>query len=165
MSAIASFYLLDISKLDGLVQNAEIEIKKSFFSKKMIDNYWNYLADNASELPGLNGSGYIYGNLLTYLDEEKNIDLLTNEYDGLVKEIVEKRGNAHFLFTNTQKTEFLRRLNPEDYSIKEIQKFNQDFSEEGDEETARLSLSALGLLKSNLEKIQSDNEVLLLIVG
>lgn len=71
MSAIASFYLLDTSKLDDLKQNAEVSIKKGLFSKKMTDSYWDYLASNATEQKRFDGSGYVYANLLAFLQEEK----------------------------------------------------------------------------------------------
>lgn len=164
MSAIASFYILDTIKLDDLSKNAAIIVKKGFFSKKVTDNYWEYLANNAIELKSLEGSGYVYANLLVYLKEEKNIDLLTNQYDNIAKELVDKRGNSHFLFTNNPKSSFLQ-LKPDLFSLTEIQKFNQDFSEESDEETAKLTLDAIKLLQDNLEKIENDNQVLLLIVG
>jgi hypothetical protein len=165
MSAIASFYLLDTSKLDDLKQNAEVIIKKGLFSKKVTDNYWDYLASNATELKSLDGSGYVYANLLVLLQEEKNIDLLTNQYDDIAKELVDKRGSSHFLFTNKQKELFLTQLEPDLFSLTEIQKFNQDFSEEGDEETAALTLEAIKLLHDNLGEVDNDNKVLLLIVG
>jgi hypothetical protein len=165
VSAIASFYLLDTSKLDELRQNAEIIVKKSLFSKKVIDNYWAYLSDNAKDLKNFNGSGYLYGNILVYLQEEKNIDLTQNEYDSIIKELIDKRGSSHFFFTNKQKTAFINQLVPAKYSLAEIQQFNQNFSEEGDEETARLSLEAIQVLHDNLNEVQNDNQILLLIVG
>jgi hypothetical protein len=165
MSAIASFYLLDKSKLDGLNQNAEVIIKKGLFSKKVTDNFWDYLANNATELKSFDGSGYVYANLLVFLQEEKNIDLLTNQYDDIAKELVDKRGSSNFLFSYQQRNSFLKQLDPSLFSLTEIQKFNQDFSEEGDEETAALTLEAIKLLYNNLSKVKSDEEVLLLIVG
>ena len=165
MSAIASFYLIDTSKLDDLKHHAEIIVKKGLFSKKVTDNYWAYLANNATELKSLDGSGYVYANLLVFLQEEKNIDLLTNKYDETSKELVDKRGSSHFLFSYQQKNAFLTQLDPSLFSLTEIQKFNQDFSEEGDEETAALTLEAIRLLHDNLSKVKSDNEVLVLIVG
>ena len=165
MSAIASFYLLDTSKLDDLKQNAEVIIKKGLFSKKVTDNYWDYLANNATELKSFDGSGYVYANLLVFLQEEKNIDLLTNQYDEVAKELVDKRGSSHFLFTHKQKDSFLTQLEPDLFSLTEIQKFNQDFSEEGDEEIAALTLDAIKLLHDNLSKVENDKKVLLLIVG
>lgn len=165
MSAIASFYLIATSKLDELKQNAEIIIKKSLFSKKVTDNYWNYLASNATELKSLDGSGYVYANLFVFLEEEKNIDLLTNQYEDIANELVEKRGVSHFLFTHQQKKTFISRLDPSLFSLTEIQKFNQGFSEDGDEETAALTIEAIKLLNKNLDKIENESQVLLLIVG
>ncbi len=165
MSAIASFYLLDTSKLEDLKQNAEIIIKKSIFSKKVTDNYWDYLACNATELKRFDGSGYVYANLLFFLQEEKNIDLLTNQFDDIAKELVSKRGYSHFLFTHKQKKSFLAQLEPSLFSLTEIQEFNQDFSGEGDEETSALTLNAIRLLSENLRKVENESQVLMLIVG
>jgi hypothetical protein len=165
MSAIASFYLLDTSKLDELIQHAEVIVRKTFFRKKVIDNYWDYLTNNTSELGDFDASGYIYSNLFVYLQEEKNIDLLTNEYDNMEKELDDKRGCAHFLFTHHQKETFLTQIDPRLYSLADLQKFNQDFSEDGDEETAALTLDAIRVLHNNLDKIRNDRQVLLLIVG
>src|SRR5687768_7675350 len=139
MSAIASFYLLDTSKLDGLRQNTEIIVRRTLFSKKITDNFYDYLANNATELESFDGSGYIYDNLFVYLQEEKNIDLLTNEYDSMEKELDDKRGCAHFLFTHQQKETFLTQIDPQLYSLTDLQKFNQEFSDDGDEETATLT--------------------------
>ena len=165
MAAIASFYLIDASRLNDLKQNAEIIVKKSLFSKKVTDNYWDYLASNAKELKSFDGSGYVYSNLFIFLQDERNIDLLANEYDSISAELIDKRGCSHFLFTHKQKISFLPQLDYSLFSLTEIQKFNDDFSGEGDEETAALMLEAIKLLCDNLNKVNSDNEILLLIVG
>lgn len=165
MSVIASFFIIKTSKLDDLLENATITITKKFFTKKITDNYWNYLANNAVELRGIKGSGYLYGNLLTFLDEVKGINLLQNEYDGIVQTLIDRRNASHFLFTLGQKNLFLHKLQSTNYSLKELQEFNEDFSEEGDAETARLSLEALQTLHDHLAILQNDSEVLLLIVA
>jgi hypothetical protein len=165
MSAIASFYLFDTDKLDALVQNAEIIEKKILFSKKVTDNFWDYLAGNATELPDLDGSGYIYGNLFVYLEEEKNIDLLSGPYEHIVNTISEKRNSTIFIFTKKQQELYLDQLNPDLFSVQELQRFNEEFSEEGDEETARLSLDAIRILWNNLARVQNEDQVLLLLVG
>jgi hypothetical protein len=90
MSAVASFYLLDIFKLDELNRNAEVVVRKTLFSKKITDHYGDFLANNATELPGFDGSGYIYGNLLVFLEEEKSIDLTQNEHDDMPKTLLTK---------------------------------------------------------------------------
>jgi hypothetical protein len=165
MSAIASFYLIDTSKLEELRQNAEIVVKKTLFSKKVTDNYFDFLANNATEVNSLNGSGYVYANLFVLLQEQKNIDLTQNEFDEIAKELIDKRGSSHFIFTYKQKTDFICLLDVTNYSLAEIQSFNEDFSEEGDEETARLTLEAIKVLQDNLNKVQNDKQILLLIVG
>ena len=91
--------------------------------------------------------------------------MLTNQYDDIAKELVDKRGSSHFFFTHQQKNSFLPQLHPSLFSLTEIQKFNQEFSEEGDEEIAALTLEAIKLLHDNLDKVQNENQVLLLIVG
>lgn len=165
MSAIASFYLLDISRLDGLRQNAEIIVKKGLFGKKITDKYWDYLENNATVLKGFDGSGYVFANLLIYLKEEKEIDLLTSQFNELEDELVEKRGSSHILFTHEQKKSVLPKLALQQFSVNEIRKFNEEFSQEGDAETAESMLDAIKLLQENLAEIQNDNQVLLLIAG
>ena len=112
MSAIASFYLIDTSKLDELQRNAEVIVKKSLFSKKVTDTYWDFLANNSTELKSLDGSGYVYANLFVFLQEQKNIDLTQNEFDDITKGLIEKRGSSHFIFSNRQKTDFIINLTP-----------------------------------------------------
>ena len=97
--------------------------------------------------------------------KKKKIDLLSNEYEETTKELIDKRGCAHFLFTHQQKTSFLPRLEPDQFSLADIQSFNEEFSEEGDEETALLTLEALRVLYDNLGKIAYEGQVLLLMVG
>ena len=165
MSAVASYYLIDTSQLNELRQNAKIIVKKSLVSKKVIDSYWDYLAYNATALRRFDGSGYIYGNLFVYLEEQKNIDLTRNEYDEIATDLINKRGNAHFLFTNKQRTAYNSLLDPTRYLLTDIQQFNRDFSGDEDEGTARLTLDAIQVLRDNLNKLQCDNQILLLIVG
>ena len=165
MSAIASFYLLDKSKLEELKQHAQLVVKKTLFSRKVTDRYGDFLAANTTELKSFDGPGYIFGNLLVYLEQEKNIDITENEYDLDAQDLIDKRGSSHFFFTNIQRQTFINRLNPCEYSLQEIQQFNKDFSGDGNDETARLTLEAIEVLRDNLSKLQNDSQLLLLIVG
>lgn len=165
MSSIANFYLINVSKLDELKQHAEIIVKKTLFSKKTTDNYYDYLANNATPLKNFNASGHLYGNLLVFWDEERKMDLMNNEYNHIASELTEKRDCSNFIFTYNQKTTFLQRLDPANYSVKELQAFNADFSEDGDEETAQYTLEAIRVFHDNLNEIQNDQQVMLLIIG
>jgi hypothetical protein len=165
MSAIASFYLLDSSKLNKLNEKAQVTDPTSIISTGLTDNFYDYLAGNATELKGFEGSGYIYASLLVYLEDVKNIPLMSNEYDEISKELAEKRDCSLLVFTNAQRQSYLTQLNHDLYSLTEIQDFNQDLSGEGDEETARLTLNAIKVLHDNLAEVQNDEQVLLLIIG
>lgn len=76
MSAIADFRIIQTDKLDGLKESAEIIIKKGFFKKTVTDNYWSFLENNSSKLKDFERSGYLFTNLLLFLQENKEIDLL-----------------------------------------------------------------------------------------
>ncbi len=66
MSAIAQFNLIEIAKLDDL-KKAAMPTKKLL---KTIDNFFSYLNENSTELKEYPFSGYIYGTLLIYLEEQ-----------------------------------------------------------------------------------------------
>jgi len=91
MSAIADFRLIETSKLNDLLNNAEIKVEKKLFGKKLIDNYWNYLNANSMRLKDFNWSGYIFADLLIFLQEKKGIDLLNGKYNDIVDAIIERR--------------------------------------------------------------------------
>ena len=165
MSAIAFFYLLDTSKLHELNRHAQITVTKSFFSKKTTDHFWDYLANNATALKNFDASGYLYIYVLLYLQDVKNIPIMANEYAGIAKEIADKRDSSIFLFTHAQKIAFLPQLQPELFSVKAIQDFNQELSGEGDEETAQFTFAGISLLYDHLAALQHDQQLLLLIIG
>ena len=67
MSAIADFRIIKTDKLDALKEASEVIIKKGFFKKTVIDNYWSFIQENSKKLKDFELSGYIFGNLLIYL--------------------------------------------------------------------------------------------------
>src|SRR4249919_2188398 len=110
MSAIADFRIIETSKLNDLRDNAEIKIEKKLFSKKVIDNYWDYLNANSKKLKDFDWSGYIFANLLIFLVEKKGIDLLKGKYDDIANVIVERRQNSTIIFTFDHKEKYLSDL-------------------------------------------------------
>lgn len=165
MGSIANFYLLQSDALDDLVDNATIVTRKGMFGKGIIDNYWSFLEKNAQALENFSGPGYIYAALFTFLEEVREIDLLTNEYDGIMARLVKKRGTGQFIFTQSQKEVLLSKIDPAKFSLEELRLFNEDFSGEGDKETAKLSMEALRLLYEHIGKIEDGQQLLLLVIG
>jgi hypothetical protein len=165
MSAIADFRLIETSKLNDLRDNAEIKIEKKLFSKKIIDNYWDYLDANSKKLKNFEWSGYIFANLLIFLEEKKGIDLLKGKDDDIANVIVERRQNSTFIFTFDHKQKYATGLSPDKFTLDELIEFNKDFSEEDDPELAKAEIEGIKSLKENLELLTDDSHVVILSVG
>jgi len=161
MSAIAEFIRLDNSKIEQLKEAAVV--KKGWLGKKT-DNFHTFLEANSKKTHQFNGYGYYYAVLLVYLQENKGIDLMQNEYSQLSDFLVEKRGNSILVFTHEQQKLHGNRLGPENFSEQELLEFNIEFSEDDDPEAGKELLEAVNVLHSNLKEVK-DNEILLLSVG
>lgn len=165
MAAIAAFRRIEVSKLEALRSVAEIKVEKKLFSKKVIDNYWNFLDNNSKRLKDFNGSGYVFADLFIFLDEHKGIHLLKGEHENISNEISKKRGNATFLFSFEQKKAYWNGLDSQHFSLAELIEFNKGFSENDDPELAEAELDGINLLRENLEQLTDTNHVIILSIG
>lgn len=164
MSAIADFRIIGTDKLELLKESAEIKIKKGFFKKTVIDNYWNFLDENASKLKNFEWSGYIFGNLLIYLQENKEIDLLTSEFDSTANWISEKRNASVMIFTLNHKKSYLDKLELGNFNETELIAFNEEFSEDDSPELAKAEMDGIVAIQNSLSELKSENEVVILTV-
>ncbi len=165
MSAIADFRKIETGKLSDLKNVAEIKIKKGFFKKTIIDEYWNFLDNNSKKLTDFGKSGYIFGDLLIFLMENKGIDLLSSEYDIISNWISEKRENSTIIFTHKHKTDYLEKLNLNNFTETELIEFNKEFSENDSRELAISELEGIKKIGECLDELKNKNEVILLNVG
>jgi hypothetical protein len=165
MSAIADFRLIESAKLDQLANAAVINIEKGFFSKKVIDNYWNFLDANSKKVTGFGGSGYIFGNLFIYLQEKKGINLLEGKYDQLANELSLKRENSSIILTHSQKQNHLGDLVSDNFNLQEMIEFNKEFSEDEDPDLAKYQMEGIKALAESLRQIPSEEYVVLLSVS
>ena len=165
MSAIADFRIIETSKLNQLRDNAEIKIEKKIFSKKTIDNYWNFLDTHTTKLKDFTWSGYVFNNLFIFLNEKKGVNLLDSQYDDIANDILEKRQTATFILTIEHRQQYLGKLSPDIYSEKELIDFNKDFSEEDDPELAKAQLEGIQALRDSLILLTDDTKVILLTIG
>jgi hypothetical protein len=163
MSAIAEFRLIEKSKLIELNNAAEIIIKRGFLKSTRIDNYPQFLDTNTSRLKEFNETGYVFGNLLIFL-QERGIDLLDNEFGSITNGISEKRKTTNIIFTKQQKDKYYNQLDYKLYSIDELIVFNKEFSDETDPDFAKAELEGIKVLKENFESLSDDNYVILLTI-
>lgn len=165
MSAIADFRIIQTDKLDVLKDSAEIKVKKGFLKKTVTDNYWNFLESNSSKLKDFEWSGYIFGNLLIYLQENKQIDLLSSEFDSIANWISEKRSTSVMIFTLNHKKSYLDKLELENFNETELIAFNKEFSEDESPELAKSEMDGIKFIRESLMELKNDKEVVILNVG
>ena len=165
MSAIANFSLIEKSRLQELKEASAIIIKKGFLKNTHIDNYPAYIQINTQSLPNYDGSGYIFATLFIYLLEEKEIDLLDNEYSELATELSANRENTILIFTKEQSDRYSSQLNPDVYDANELNAFNLAFSEIDDPDFGVFAIKAISSLKGNLEAIPNNESLLLLEIS
>jgi hypothetical protein len=165
MSAIAIFRIIETEKLEDLKEAAEIKIKKGFFSKTVTDNFEIFLESNSTKLSDFQWSGYIFGNLLFFLKEQKNIDLLSSEFDSICNWIAEKRKVSVMIFTYKHKVAFYEKLSSEKLTNEELLEFNKEFSEDEDSELAVAKKAGIDAIMKSLEELKDESKVVLLTGG
>lgn len=135
MSQIATLYLL--KKTDLSENFARTAIEK-------IDYKW---------------SGYSFILLSAYTEEEKDLDWQNLELNDLSLKLSDQAGTWITIFSVKDKQAVLSKLNPEKFSIDELEKFSFDFS--GDEGFGRPIMDAIKTLHSALNKTDEEKIVLL----
>ena len=116
MSAIADFRIIGTNKLEALKEASEIKTPKGFFKNTVIDNYWEFLEKKSLKLKDFGGSGHIFTNLLVFLQEEKQINLLLSEYDSVANCISERRNVSVIVFTYNHKLKYLKKLASDNFN-------------------------------------------------
>jgi hypothetical protein len=164
MSAIANFRLIHVAKLTNLVEAAEIKIQRGFLTKKVIDTFDDVVLHDTQNLIKFKWSGYIFADLLIFLQERKNIDLLEGEYNSVSDKLYEKRQQSVFILTYEHKLKYASQLSPQNFPIHELINFNKDFSESDDPELASVQLEGIAALKESLDSITSSDFAVLLFI-
>lgn len=166
MSAIAEFRIIETNKLDELKDKSEVKIvKKGLFKKETIDEFWTFFDSNSERQKDFDRSGYVFGNLLIFLQENKEINILDSEYDSIANWISEKRGISTIIFTYSHRESYLEKLNTINITIEELIEFNKEFSEDSDPEFAKAELEGVKAISENLEKLTDDSKVIILTIG
>jgi len=166
MSALAEFRIIETNRLNDLKDKAEVKIvKRGLFKKEKIDEFWTFLDSNSEKQKDFDWSGYVFGNLLIFLQENKEINILDSEHESIANWISEKRGISTIIFTYAHKESFLEKLNSINITTDELIEFNKEFSEDSDPEFAKAELEGVKAISENLEKLTDDSKVIILTVG
>jgi len=156
MSAIARFTLLSKENLDGL---RESSLPTKRLIGKPVDKYWNFLNINGEEVVDYQWSGYVLATLLPYLAEIHNIDLMGSEFDTLAGFLSETRSATHFIFTNSHKNSFLKKLENE-YSEVELEKYFNEFNGTNEKGVGTSMLDGIRAFHECLTRVDDDNVII-----
>jgi hypothetical protein len=104
-------------------------------------------------------SGYVLATLLQYLEEKHQIDLMKSEYDELAAFLTNTTGATHFIFTPSQRTAFLNRLEPKSFSEEEVRQYFNEFNATNEQEIGRAMLDGVNALHESLGQIEDSSVV------
>jgi hypothetical protein len=147
MSAIASFIKLPKAALEGLRQAVASGTD------------YEYLRANGSEIVEYRWSGYVLATLLPYLQEKHQIDLMKAEYDDIAGLLTNTTDAAHFIFTPSQSSAFLNRLDPSLYSQEELRDYYNAFNETDAPEIGRAMLDGIAAFRDSLRQLDGASVI------
>lgn len=110
-------------------------------------------------------SGYIFGSLLIYLQEKKDINLLNSEFDSIANWISEKRSASVMIFTSKHKKLYLDKLTLDNFTETELIEFNKDCSEDDSPELVKAEMDGIKAIQNSLKELKNENEIVLLTVS
>jgi hypothetical protein len=153
MSATASFTRLAREDLGELVAAATDDDPQAFMS---------FLAANGTSVADYDWDGETFGVLLPVLSEEYDIDLETSENE-VVADIAEAVEAMVFIMTAEDKTKYLERLSPDNFTKAELREAYEDFAEEEEEEAGDMMLEGITALHTALLEVDADHVVVVVI--
>ena len=152
MSAIASFIKVPKSALEGL--------RAAAASGKDYD----YLKANGRSVAQYRWSGYVLATLLPYLQQKHQIDLMKSEYDELADSLTDATGCTHFIFTASQRSAFLNRLDPKLFSEDEMRQYFNEFNAAKEQAIGKAMSDGVSALHDCFDQID-DGSVVVFNVG
>jgi|SRR5436190_13565548 len=148
MSAIASFIKLPKTSLD------ELRLAASG------GGYHGFLHRSGKEVADYDGSGYIFGTLLPYLDEQHQIDLEHSEHDELGLFLTQTLEATHFIFTYAHRQAYLDKLAPEFFSEERLRDYSNEFNETDEPESGRAMVDGVRVLQQSLSTLDESSVIL-----
>ena len=168
MSFLASFYLIEKTKLDLLQSNSVIEVKKGLFTKKIVDNYYAFLEANSVELPTLNYNDYngsVFLDALDYLENRHSLKIIDKTFDDISKEIGKNRALAVHVLSYDFKMAIQDKLNLVSITEDDIRKYIEEIGGDVDLDSAIACKKAIEVLSKNIDAIPNQSQVLIFELG
>ena len=151
MSAIACFFQLPVSAVDGVRTAAKG------------NEYYRFLKENGVEVVNYKWSGYVFATLLPFL-QEREVNLMTSEWDGLSMYLTQASGATHFIFTAEHRSKYLEALDPQHYDEAELRDYYNDFNGCNEPQVGRAMLDGIVALQEGLASLP-DGQVIMFMIA
>jgi hypothetical protein len=163
MSQIVRCVFLPIAMLEQCVEVAQAPTQKRLFRPPVypLMDFLHRAGTPGAELP--DWSGYVVSVLLAYLEEIRQIDLLSGgEFAIAAQAITDATKTFHTVLTPSQRR-FVAELTPERFDIQELQAYYEEFSDDEFPEAGTAMCAAMGFLAENLRRLPDAHVGLLSI--
>lgn len=161
MSAIAEFILIETSALPAL-RKAAIPTKR--FLRPPLDRYSEFLRKNGREVAHYEWSGLVLPTLYIYLQEERQVDLLTSEHDELATYVGNKRGFHSVILTASMRKNYSERLASLSFSEDALRDYFNEFNEVQELDSGRWMFDGIRCIRQALESVD-DGHVVIVSIG
>jgi|GEM_PF-5747438 len=154
MSAIATLKIFHISHLKELEKIAPN--KKSWFGKEK-DKYIEYSKNNTSYMMVPDISGWVFGDIICYLDQKEIMKFVKLENNNLAQRLSKLRGYGIVIFSDEEIKNILNKLNekPKDRIERDLREFCIELNGEYFQDENSLNI-ALGNFMEIMKKVKED---------
>lgn len=150
MSAIASFFQLPLSAVDGLRRASQGS------------GHCPFLKENGVEVADYKWSGFVFATLLCFL-QERDVDLMKSEWDELSSALTQTSGATHFIFTAEHKSKYLEPLDPQRYNEADLRDYYNDFNGCNEEQIGKAMLDGIKTLQQSLASLPDGHIIVFMI--
>lgn len=152
--------MLRTDKLNGLKDAA---IPKRRFLRGLHDNYHSYIHKEGSNVAEFNWNGYLIANLLCYLQERREIDMMHSEFDELASFLGEERKISAFFITTTHKSLYFDMLQPDSFSTSDLTEYYNNFNDASETNIGNGLLDGIKAIRASMLQLDEASVVLLTI--
>ncbi|GAN79937.1 hypothetical protein [Acidocella aminolytica] len=153
MPAIASFVRLPREELKDIAKAITGDDPQSLP---------DVLAANGTSVVEFEEDGDIFSVLLPVLADDYDIDLETSE-NAVLADLAEVTEALVFILTKEDQDKYYEQLNPENFTVEELDEAYEDFSEEDADGAGAAMLAGIGALYQALQEVDVDHVVVVTV--
>lgn len=153
MPATASFVRLPRENLRDLTDAANGDDQQGLA---------DYLAATGTSVVEFEEDGDIFSVLVPVLADDYDIDLETSE-NSIVADLAEATDALVIILTKEDQSKYMELLDPEGFSVEELQDAYEDFTDEDEKGAGQAMLAGIGALYQALQEVDADHVVIVTV--